>query len=343
MRGLVLAAAATLAAMAPSNDLPAQLDRAAKVYYAAMPAIAPVTGTDTASDYLQRLLDDRTLYPLSDAPAGYTQVQYRQLVETVATLDLDAANQLVHHDYATMTDTPGLHEVFVKSTVDGTMQAVGVYVPPTYDKRRGAPLVVFLHGHPQSESELLAPPFVEELANATGSIIVAPYGRGYYNFRKAASQDVYDAFDAALRAFNIDPRKRYLAGYSMGGFSVFEIQAIRHDAWSAVMCISGGLLGPDAARAVSSLRQTPVYVLTGDDDQNIDPKYTTASAQYLASADVEVTFYDKHDGTHRLITLLPILQRAWHDMHDGTVHQLSVTGRPSFNLNFSPSEPSFKI
>lgn len=343
MMGLALVAAFVFAVATPITDLSSKLDAAAKQYYAAIPAIAPVTGTDTASDYLHRLLDDRALFPITQAPEGYSQAQYRQIAETIGTLDLDVANQLVHRSYERMSDAPGLHEVFVKSTVDGTMQAAAVYVPQAYDKRKAAPLVVFLHGHPQSESQLLAPSFIEELANSTGSIIVAPYGRGYYNFRKAASQDVYDAFDEALHVFNIDPRKRYLAGYSMGGFSVFEIQAIRHDAWSAVMCISGGLLGPDAAQSVTALRLTPVYILTGDQDQSIDPKYTTASAQYLAASGDDVAFYEQSDGTHRLVTLLPILTRAWHDMHDGAMHQLVVTNAPHFSLSMTVSEPTFKI
>ncbi len=343
MMSLALVGALLLAATSPAGDLTARLDAAAKQYNAAIPNVAPITGTDTAADYLERLLDDRGLFAIKEVPQGYTQTQYEELIENLSTLDIDVANQLIHRTYARMSDSPGVHEVFVKSTVDGTMQAVGVYVPPTYDKRKASPLVVLLHGHPQSESQLLAPPYFEDLANSTGSIIVAPYGRGYYNFRKAASQDVYDAFDEALRTFNIDPRKRFLAGYSMGGFSVFEIQAIRHDAWSAVMCISGGLLGPDARSAVSSLRMTPVYVLTGDKDDSIDPKYTTASAEYLASSRIDVTFYDQHDGTHRLVTLLPILNRAWHDMHEGTVHQLVVTDMPHFNLGASVSEPTFKI
>ena len=129
----------------------------------------------------------------------------------------------------------------------------------------------------------------------------------------------------------------------MGGFSVFEIQQMRHDAWSAVMCISGGLLGPDAFRSLGTLRMTPVYVLTGDRDDSIDPKYTTASAAYLASSGLDVTFYEQPDGTHRLVTLLPILKKAWSDMHSGTVHQMALGARPAFNMSFSPSEPTVKI
>ena len=121
-----------------------------------------------------------------------------------------------------MRDVRGLAETLVRSSRDGTMQPVSVYVPATYSGARAAPLMLLLHGRPQSESQLLAPDFLHKLADATGTILVAPWGRGYYDFR-GSSSDVYDALHAALDAFRIDGRKKYLAGYSMGGFSVFEV------------------------------------------------------------------------------------------------------------------------
>ena len=68
---------------------------------------------------------------------------------------------------------------------------------------RPAPLIVMLHGHPQSETQLLAPLYIAQLAERTGTIVVAPWGRGYYDFRGSVS-DVYDALHAATRAFAID-------------------------------------------------------------------------------------------------------------------------------------------
>ena len=50
------------------------------------------------------------------------------------------------------------------------MQPVAVYVPSTYVPGRKAPLVVFLHGHPQSESSLISPPYIAELAERSGCL-----------------------------------------------------------------------------------------------------------------------------------------------------------------------------
>ena len=88
---------------------------------------------------------------------------------------------------------------------------------------------------------------------------VAPYGRGYYDFQGSQS-DVYDALAAAEQAFTIDPRKRYLAGYSMGGFSVFLVAPMRPNAWSAVMSIAGALLVRARTKSTSMLSSTPFYI-----------------------------------------------------------------------------------
>ena len=186
------------------------------------------------------------------------------------------------------------------------MQPVAVYVPASYVPGKAAPLIVFLHGNPQSESQLLAPRFVRELAEANGTILVAPYGRGYYDFR-GTKEDVYDALDAAEKAFTVDPRKRFLVGYSMGGFSVFEVAPDRPNTWTAVMCISGALLGSDAPRVLAFMPSTPFYVLTGLKDESIPTQYPTVTASYLSQQGIPVSFYSLPDGIHRLISLLPIL------------------------------------
>jgi poly(3-hydroxybutyrate) depolymerase len=246
-----------------------------------------------------------------------------------ATLDVSLAQQLLDGKYQPMSAIRGLGETFVRSSRDGTMQPVAVYVPPSYSAQHPAPLVVLLHGRPQPETWLLAPPFIAQLADANDTIVVAPWGAGFYDFRGTAS-DVYDALHAALGAFSIDPRKKYLGGYSMGGFSVFEVAPLHPDEWSAVLSIAGSLLGTDASRAVAMLRNTPIYVLTGTDDRSIPTQWPTATAVYLALAGLNVSFYSQKGGTHHLISLLAILTQAWSDM----LHQ--IVRAPAGNLATVP-------
>ncbi len=327
---------ATLAACAVllgagDGGLRASLAATAKAYYAQAVSIAKVTGRDTALDYYQRLLDDRDALD-EPAPVGYDAAQWSAVRQNVAALDLDAAGQLMRDDFRTMASVRGLGETFVRSSRDGTMQAVAVYVPASAAAGKPAPLIVFLHGHGQSETELLAPPFVADLAERTGTIVVAPYGRGVYDYEGTAS-DVYDAFEAATKAFNVDPRKRYLAGYSMGGFSVFAIAPLHPDDWSAVMCVAGSLLGSQAHAVTAMLRTKPFYVLTGSGDRSIPTQYPTSTAAYLRDRGMDVSFYSQPHGIHRMVTLLPILTQAWTDMEAGIVRapppSLAGTALPS--------------
>jgi predicted esterase len=314
----VAALAAALLGATSSTDLRASLRSTATRYYEQITSIAPVVGSDTAVDFLQRLNDDGDLMDSTDVPAGYSPETWKAFVRQVATLDLSVADQLLAHSFQPMSEIRGFGEAFVKSSKDGTMQPVAVYVPASYSPGRPAPLVVFLHGYPQSETQLIAPEFIANLAERTGTIVVAPYGRGYMDFHGSTS-DVYDALDAATKAFDTDSRKRYLAGYSMGGFSVFEIAPVHPNAWSAIMCISGGLLNKDAHDVTAELSSKSFYVLTGAKDDSIPTQYPTATAIYLSASGLPVSFYSLSDGSHRMITLLPILAQAWEDMHHGIV------------------------
>jgi dienelactone hydrolase len=100
---------------------------------------------------------------------------------------------------------------------------------------------------------------------------------------------------------------------------VYEVAAVHPDEWSAVMSIAGALLGSNAQRVVAAIPRTPVYVLTGTQDDSIPTQYPAATAAFLHSSGIEVSFYSLPGGTHRLITLLPILTQAWSDMLHGVV------------------------
>ncbi len=339
-RGALVTAALTLLLGSSAVDLRVSLHSTAAEYRANIARISSIAGRDTTYDYYERLLDDATLLGDPAVPQGYSAAQWSQTVARIGALDLSLATQLLHDSYVSMGAIRGLGETFVRSSQDGTMQPVAVYVASAYSPAHPAPLVVLLHGRPQSETQLLAPPYVAELAEHSGAIVVAPWGRGYYNFRGAAA-DVYDALTAATHAFAIDPRKRYLAGYSMGGFSVFEVAPVHPQAWSAVMSIAGALLGSDSQRIVMEMRRTPFYVLTGSADDSIPTQYPIATAAFLQTVGMDVSFYSQPGGVHRLVTILPILTRAWDDMLHGVV-RAPPQGLGSFTLPNAPPASTMK-
>ncbi len=154
----------------------------------------------------------------------------------------------------------------------------------------------------ETETELLAPAFVQNLAEQSGAIVIAPYGRAYFDYAGSES-DVYDALDAAKSAFTIDARKRFIAGFSMGGFSVYRIAPMKPHEWAGVMSISGSLLKPEADSLTAELRTTPFYVVTGELDDDIPCRISTAAAVYLRYNGVPVSYYMQPNGVHRLSSL----------------------------------------
>jgi S-formylglutathione hydrolase FrmB len=323
-----LPAAALALSGAGTSDIGATLRSVAARYYSNAGQVAIVAGRETTMDYYERLLDDGALLR-EPVPSHFPPAMWRQTVEAASELDVSLAVQLMQRSYQPMNAIRGLGETLLRSSKDGTMQPVAVYVPASYSPQRVAPLVIFLHGRLQAESHLLAPQYVQDLAERTGTIVVAPYGRGAYDFAGSES-DVYDAFGAANAAFTIDPHRRYLAGYSMGGFSVFRLAPLHPGDWTAVMSIAGSLLVSRAPAVTAALSRTRFYVLTGAGDDNVPTAYPTATAIFLRDAGLAVTFYSQPDGTHSLYTLRPILSKAWDEMERGIVRSpVGLTGAPN--------------
>lgn len=323
-----LPAAVVVLSGAVTTDLGATLRSVAAQYYSTAGQIAIVAGRDTTMDYYERLVDDAALLR-APAPAHYPPAIWQQTATAASELDVSLAVQLMQRSYQPMAAIRGLGETLLRSTKDGTMQPVAVYVPASYSPQHPAPLVIFLHGNRQAESHLLAPQYVQDLAERTGTIVVAPYGRGAFDFAGSES-DVYDAFGAANAAFAIDPHRRYLAGYSMGGFSVFRLAPLHPDDWTAVMSIAGSLLASRAPPVTAALSRARFYILTGAGDDNVPTAYPTATAIFLRDAGLAVTFYSQPDGTHSLYSLRPILSQAWDEMERGVVRSpRGLTGPPN--------------
>lgn len=325
LRGLIAGAAALLLVGAAAAGLGNSLRAKAAEYYSQIPRIANVVGVDAAIEYYQRLLDDADSLD-RPPPPNYPAEMWSSSLRASSDLDRTLVTQLERQSYRPMGSIRGSGETLVRSSRDGTLQPVAVYVPSGYVARTPAALAVFLHGHLQTESQLLGAPYIAELAEQTNTIVIAPYARGRYDYRGSES-DVYDAFDAASSAFTIDPRKRFLIGYSMGGFSAFRLAPMHPDHWSAIMCIAGSLLASRAAPVMSSLRDKRFYVLTGSRDGNVPTSYGTVTAIFLRDAGLAVTFYSQPEGTHSLYSLRPILSKAWNEMVRGIVRlPMGLTG-----------------
>lgn len=274
-------------------------------------------GAEQAADLEERL--DTDLGWMFDAtpPPGYNNDEWRARIALQADIDSSLVTQVLAGRSAPMAGVQGLVERLVVSRRDGMLAPFALYVPSHLTAE--PPLVVLLHGHPQTDAEILSSQYFRKFADESGAIIVAPYGRAIYDYAAPADDEVYQVADQIATLYHVPAKRVYLAGYSMGGFSVFKVGRLNPSRWAAVMSIAGAALGSEIELVRNAFQHTPIYVITGTADESIPTIYPQNTAIYLNSVGVPTGLYIVPGGTHAIVTLAPTLDSAWHDMLAGKI------------------------
>ncbi len=159
-----------------------------------------------------------------------------------------------------------------------------VYVPQRYDPLEPTALVIGLHGGgvggvdetlvTGSGEEAIN--FYQDLGETWGWIVACPTAlKAPWN--NGANEPLLVALLEEMQVlYNIDPRRLYLVGHSMGGFGVWHFAPRMKDVWAACAPCSGGG-GP----AGLDLEQTAVYIYHGADDPICDVGRDRGAAQAL--------------------------------------------------------------
>ena len=155
-------------------------------------------------------------------------------------------------------------------------------LPKNYDPKTSYPLILYLHGAAARGSDnaeplnwgpqLLAEPSVREKHDFFLVVPQCPRTSGWIeaSFVGAAAKES-DALrlalelvaDALPKEFNIDPKRRYLTGVSMGGHAVWVVM-VRESGFfaAAVPVCSGG----NAKIVTDAAARFPVWAFHSDDD-----------------------------------------------------------------------------
>ncbi|MBV9277310.1 MAG: hypothetical protein JOZ97_03640 [Candidatus Eremiobacteraeota bacterium] len=299
-------------------------------------------GHDLAEHLVGRFSLDHDAIYLAPPPS-YSSDDWRERTVNVVRLDSALVEALIAGQESDFRGESGLFEGVFRVHADATLQPYALYVPPSYSTARPHSLVILLHGQPQTEAEILGAPYFRKLADQTGTVIAAPYGRGLYNFPAPANVEVYELLDRVLSMFPTDSHRVFLAGYSMGGFSVYRVGALNAWRWAGVMSIAGAVLNSEAELVKFRFRDMPFYIVTGKKDSVIPAQYGEDSAVWLNSVDIPTGLYEEPLGDHWLGTLVPSLSAAWHDMIAGVVSPAQSNGGthgPALPPN--PPRPSVK-
>ena len=128
------------------------------------------------------------------------------------------------------------------SEIDDSPQPFWRYVPRSAAATSSAPLLVFLHGYNPYVTLANAPCFplvMTNLAERTGALIAAPFGRGNTDYQHIGEQDVLRVIDEMRLRFGADTNRVVLSGLSMGGLGVWCLGARWADRFNALLPLCG--------------------------------------------------------------------------------------------------------
>jgi polyhydroxybutyrate depolymerase len=201
---------------------------------------------------------------------------------------------------------PGEH--LNTETIGGIERSYRVYVPANYDASKAYPLVFMLHGASGTGAWMERFTAFDKLADSEGIVVVYPDGvNNVWNDgrpndpRTAANIDdvgfISHLIDTISEQLNIDNKRVYSAGYSMGGMMSFRLSCELSDKIAAIASVASTF--PNyLSQACKSSPLKPTLVIQG----TLDPVVSwggitdTAGIRVYLSASETATYWAVHNG-----------------------------------------------
>jgi dienelactone hydrolase len=178
---------------------------------------------------------------------------------------------------------PGYHDRLFHSTpriskeekLEGTLQHYGVYLPKAYRPSKQSPLQFWFHfrGGTAHIAAALVPRIYKDMGEDANTVVVSPRGRGTSRWYVGKGHvDWQEVWADVHRSFNVDRRRTYIAGHSMGGWASYLLPILYPDRFAASFPASapptqGAYTGADFATCDN-------YTIPGAD---VKPCYTEAN------------------------------------------------------------------
>jgi predicted peptidase len=158
--------------------------------------------------------------------------------------------------------SPGVHNAVLRQA-DGAMVPYAIWIPQGYSSANPVPLVLALHfgGEPRGAGRSMLQLLVRPALGELGAIVVAPdsiAGRWDSAQNEAAVSALLSAVE---HTYNIDPKRRVVMGFSMGGAGTWYWGEKHPERFSAAIPIAGRPSGP------ASSWRLPVFAIHSRDDQ----------------------------------------------------------------------------
>lgn len=171
------------------------------------------------------------------------------------------------------------------------------YFPKTYSaKGEPTPLMVFLHGSGQRGDDLekvkaWGPPAMIDKGTDFPFIVLSPQtpeNRGW------DPELVKAMLDDVLVKYNVDRKRVYLTGLSMGGYGAWGLAMLHPEYFAAIAPIAGGGDPSGAFR----LKGIPTWVFHGNKDDAVPESQSARMVEALKAVGGDVKYTVLPDGGH---------------------------------------------
>jgi phospholipase/carboxylesterase len=173
-----------------------------------------------------------------------------------------------------------------------------LFTPMHYEPGYAYPLVVWLHGPGDKESQLKR---VLPLVSMRNYVAVAPQGPaslesgGFYwpqteDGILKAEERVHDSIDIACRKFNVAKSRIMLAGFGCGGSMALRIAMNHPEQFSAALSMGGPFPSNHSPlRRIKQVRSLPLFLSTGRESTWYEAEQVCRDLRLFHSAGLSVT------------------------------------------------------
>lgn len=171
------------------------------------------------------------------------------------------------------------------------------FLPKSYAaKGPGVPLIVFLHGSGERGADLekvktWGPPAIAEKNPDFPFMVVSPQLAEGEAWHALALKGM---LDQVLAHYNVDQRRVYLTGLSLGGYGAWDLASRYPHYFAAAAPICGGGI----ARTVGAMRAIPTWVFHGKLDDAVPEAESARMVEALKAAGGSVKYTVLPEGGH---------------------------------------------
>ncbi|MGD8501019.1 MAG: prolyl oligopeptidase family serine peptidase, partial [Phycisphaerales bacterium] len=181
-----------------------------------------------------------------------------------------ALSYLAHQGTRSQRSTlrPGKHaRTFNRYLQRGQSCLYWITLPKGYDKEEKKwPMIIYLHpsslqGHDLSMIRTPIPPDIDEIKNDFPFVVLTPQCPDEYD--AWPSDLVVELVDEMVKHYNVDARRVYVTGFSLGGRGTWSVAVDHPEVFAAIAPVAGSYGHPER---ISRIKDVPVWAFHGDSD-----------------------------------------------------------------------------